>query len=68
MVTGKTFDELSDKELDYICTLKFDEVEEYLTRIHGRECAEGFAKMVTQNMDFLAKKYKVDFSSDEELA
>lgn len=67
MPSGKTFNELSENEINYICTLKWEEVEEYLLRTHGRECLDGLAKRVYQKIDFLTKKYKVDFRDDEEL-
>lgn len=67
MVSGKTIDDLSENEINYICTLQWEEVEEYLLKTHGRECLDGLAKRVTQKIDFLTKKYNVDYRSDEEL-
>ncbi|MEX0862154.1 hypothetical protein [Nitrosopumilus sp.] len=54
MITNKTFEELSEDEIRYVLSLRCVDVKDYLLKIHGKTCFDGFIKRFvncrTQNL------------------
>jgi len=44
MTTNKTFEELSENEIRYVLSLRCIDVKDYLLKIHGEKCFNGFIK------------------------